>query len=339
MASSVAHPPETEFAQIPGVSQMTSVSSLGAHRDHASVQPRPQPRRRRERRARSDQGRAGAACPKTFPTPPTLKKVNPTNSQILLLAATSNALPLTQVDHQVSTKLMQQISQSPGVGQVSIGGQQTPAIRIQLDPAKLVAKNLSLEEVRPVLTAAATNNPKGTIYSGARAFTTYDNDQITRTTLWNDVVVAYKNGGALRVRDIGQAVAGPQDTTQAGWADGKRAVFLVIYKLPGANVIDAVQEIYAELPRIKASMPLSLDISVVSDRTTTIRASVNDVQNTLFITIAPVVAVTFVFLRSLWATLIPSVTAPLALLGAFALMLSTTLSPCWRTSSVTSKTA
>jgi HAE1 family hydrophobic/amphiphilic exporter-1 len=184
------------------------------------------------------------------------------------------------------------------------------------------------------------NLKEGTsVYSGARAFTIYDNDQITRTTLWNDVVVAYKNGGALHVRDIGQAVAGPQDTTQAGWADGKRAVFLVIYKLPGANVIDAVQEIYAELPRIKASMPLSLDISVVSDRTTTIRASVNDVQNTLFITIAPVVAVIFVFLRSLWATLIPSVTAPLALLGAFALMSSTTLSPCWRTSSVTSKTA
>ena len=229
-------------------------------------------------------------------------------------------MPLTVVDDNVSTKLVQQISQIPGVAQVTIGGQQTPAIRIQLDPAKLVAKNLSLEEVRAPLSIATVDDPKGTIYSGNRAFTIYTNDQLTRAKAWNNVIVAYRNDGPLRVSDIGQAVEGPQDTTQAAWADGKRAVFLVIYKQPGANVIDTVDKIMAELPRIKASMPPSIDIGVLSDRTQTIRAAVHDVQFTLLLTIALVVAVIFVFLRSLWATIIPSVTVPLSLLGAFALM-------------------
>jgi HAE1 family hydrophobic/amphiphilic exporter-1 len=238
----------------------------------------------------------------------------------LLLSASSQSLPLTVVDDQVSTKLVQRISQIPGVAQVTISGQQTPAIRIQLDPAKLVAKNLSLEEVRTPLSIATVDDPKGTIYSGNRAFTIYTNDQLTQAKAWNDVIVAYRNDGPLRVSDIGQAVDGPQDTTQAAWADGKRAVFLVIYKQPGANVIDTVDKIMAELPLIKASMPPSIDIGVLSDRTQTIRASVHDVQFTLLLTIALVVAVIFVFLRSLWATIIPSVTVPLSLLGAFALM-------------------
>ncbi len=261
-----------------------------------------------------------ASCRRTCRARRPSERSIPPTRPILLLAASSNALPLTEVNDQVQTKLVQQISQIPGVAQVLIGGQQTPSIRIQLDPAKLVAKNLSLEEVRPALTAATTDDPKGTIYSGARAFTIYANDQITRAEKWNDVIVAYRNDGALRVRDIGRAVAGPQDTTQAGWADGKRAVFLVIFKQPGANVIDTVDKILAELPRIKASMPPSIDVAVLSDRTQTIRAAVDDVRDTLLLTIALVVAVIFVFLRSVWATLIPSVTVPLALLGAFALM-------------------
>jgi HAE1 family hydrophobic/amphiphilic exporter-1 len=319
MASSVAQPLETEFAQIPGVAQMTSVSTLGTTAITLQFTL--------DRNIDGAAGdvleainAAGGQLPKNLPSPPTFKKVNPADAPVLLLSASSKALPLTEVDDQVQTKLVQQISQIPGVAQVTIGGQQTPAIRIQLDPAKLVAKNLSLEEVRPALTAATTDDPKGTIYSGARAFTIYANDQITRAEKWNDVIVAYRDDGALRVRDIGQAVAGPQDTTQAGWADGRRAVFLVIYKQPGANVIDTVDKIMAELPRIKASMPPSIDIGVLSDRTQTIRAAVADVRNTLLLTIVLVVAVIFVFLRSLWATLIPSVTVPLALLGAFALM-------------------
>ena len=319
MASSVAQPLETEFAQIPGVSQMTSTSTLGS----TSITLQFNLDRNLDGAAGDVQeaiNAAGGQLPKNLPSPPTFRKVNPADAPVLLLGASSNALPLTQVNDQVQTKLVQQISQIPGVAQVLIGGQQTPSIRIQLDPAKLVAKNLSLEEVRPALAAATSDAPKGTIYSGPRAFTIYANDQITHATLWNDVIVAYRNNGALRVRDIGQAVEGPQDTTQAGWADGKRAVFLVIFKQPGANVIDTVGKILAELPRIKASMPPSIDLTVLSDRTQTIRAAVSDVRDTLLLTIALVIAVIFVFLRSVWATLIPSVTVPLALLGAFALM-------------------
>jgi hydrophobic/amphiphilic exporter-1 (mainly G- bacteria), HAE1 family len=319
MASAVAQPLETQFAQISGVSQMTSVSTLGS----TSITLQFDLSRNIDGAA-SDVleaiNAAGGQLPKNLPTPPTFKKVNPADSPILLLSASSQSLPLTVVDDQVSTKLVQRISQIPGVAQVTIGGQQTPAIRIQLDPAKLVAKNLSLEEVRTPLSIATVDDPKGTIYSGNRAFTIYTNDQLTQAKAWNDVIVAYRNDGPLRVSDIGQAVDGPQDTTQAAWADGKRAVFLVIYKQPGANVIDTVDKIMAELPLIKASMPPSIDIGVLSDRTQTIRASVHDVQFTLLLTIALVVAVIFVFLRSLWATIIPSVTVPLSLLGAFALM-------------------
>jgi HAE1 family hydrophobic/amphiphilic exporter-1 len=319
MASSVAQPLETEFAQIPGVSQMTSVSTLGS----TSITLQFNLDRNLDGAAGDVLeaiNAAGGQLPKNLPTPPTFRKVNPADAPILLISASSKSLPLTEVDDQVQTKLVQQISQLPGVGQVLIGGQQTPAVRIQLDPAKLVAKNLSLEEVRPALAAATSNDPKGTVYNGTRAFTIYSNDQITRAAPWNDVIVSYRNGGALRVRDIGQAVDGPEDMTQAGWADGKRAVFLIVFKQPGANVIDTADKILAALPRIKASMPASIDLQVLQDRTQTIRAAVNDVRDTLLLTICLVVAVIFVFLRDVWATIIPSVTVPLALLGACALM-------------------
>jgi hydrophobic/amphiphilic exporter-1 (mainly G- bacteria), HAE1 family len=319
MASSVAQPLETQFAQISGVSQMTSISTLGATAITLQFDLS-----RAIDGAASDVleaiNAAGGQLPKDLPTPPTFRKVNPADSPILLLAATSKSLPLTVVDDNVQTKLVQQISQVPGVAQVTIGGQQTPAVRIQLDPAKLVAKNLSLEEVRAPLSIATVDDPKGTIYSGTRAFTIYTNDQLTRAKAWENVIVAYRDNGPLRVSDIGRAIDGPQDTTQAAWADGKRSIFLVIYKQPGANVINTVDKIMAELPRIRATMPPSIDIFTLSDRTQTIRSAVHDVQFTLLLTIALVVMVIFVFLRSVWATVIPSVTVPLALLGAFALM-------------------
>jgi hydrophobic/amphiphilic exporter-1 (mainly G- bacteria), HAE1 family len=319
MASSVAQPLESQFAQISGVSEMTSVSTLGS----TAITIQFDLNRNIDGAANDVQGAinaAGGQLPKDLPTPPTYRKVNPADSPILLLGATSDSLPLTEVDDNVETKLAQQISQISGVAQVLIGGQQKPAIRIQLDPAKLVAKGLSLEDVRIPMSVVTVDNPKGTIYSGNRSFTIYTNDQLVKSKDWNDVIVAYRNGGALRVRDIGQAVTGPQDTTQAAWADGKRAIFLVIFKQPGANVIDTVDKILAELPHIKASMPPAINIFTLSDRTQTIRAAVQDVQFTLLLTIALVVMVIFVFLRSVWATIIPSVTVPLALLGACALM-------------------
>ena len=319
MASAVAQPLETQFAQISGIAQMTSISTLGStvitiqfdldrNIDGASND------------VQAAINAAGGQLPKDLPTPPTYRKVNPADSPILLLAATSETLPLTEVDDIVETKLAQQISQISGVAQVLIGGQQKPAIRIQLEPAKLVAKGLSLEDVRAQLSAATVDSPKGAIDGTTRAFTIYANDQLTHSKDWNDIIVAYRNGEALRLRDIGQAVTGPQDTKQAAWADGKRGIFLVIYKQPGANVIATVDRIMAELPRLTVSIPPAIKIFVLSDRTQTIRASVRDVQITLLITIALVVMVIFVFLRSAWATVIPSVTVPLALLGACALM-------------------
>jgi len=319
MASAVAQPLETQFAQIAGVSQMTSTSVVGS----TSITIQFVLDRNIDAAANDVQAAinaAGGQLPKNLPSPPTYRKVNPADSPILLLGATSDTLPLTEVDDNIETKLAQQISQISGVAQVLIGGQQKPAIRIQLDPAKLVAKGLSLEDVRLPLSISTIDNPKGSIRGEKRAYTIYTNDQLPNSKDWNDVIVAYRNGAPLRVRDIGQAVSGPQDTTQAGWADGKRGIVLVIFKQPGANVIDTVDKINAALPKLRATMPPGLNVFTLSDRTQTIRASVADVQTTLLITILLVVMVIFVFLRSFWATIIPSVTVPLALLGACALM-------------------
>jgi HAE1 family hydrophobic/amphiphilic exporter-1 len=319
MASAVAQPLETQFAQMPGVSQMTSISTLGS----TAITVQFELDRDIDGAASDVQAAinaAGGQLPKNLPSPPSYRKVNPADSPILLLAATSATLPLTDVDDSVETMLVQQISQVSGVAQVTVGGQQKPAVRIQLDPAKLVAKGLSLEDVRAQLAVATADGPKGMINGPTRSLTIYANDQLTAAEPWNDVIVAYRDNGPLRVRDVGAAVSGPQDTTEAAWADGKRGVFLVVFGQPGANVITTVDHIMKVLPQLEAAMPPSIKIFTLSDRTQTIRASVSDVQFTLLLTIALVVMVIFLFLRSLWATIIPSITVPLALLGACALM-------------------
>jgi HAE1 family hydrophobic/amphiphilic exporter-1 len=319
MASSVAQPLERQFAQIPGIAQMTSTSYLGT----AAVTIQFDLNRSIDGAANDVQGGINAASgqlPKNLPSPPTYRKVNPADSPILLLSATSDSLPLTTVSDAVDAQLAQQISMISGVAQVTIGGQQKPSIRVQVDPAKLVAKGLSLEDVRNQINIVTVDSPKGNIDGETRAYTIYANDQMLDPKEWNDVIVAYRNGGPLRVRDIGQAVMGPEDAKQAAWAGGKRGVFLVVYKQPGANVIDTVDKIKALLPRLVAAIPPAIKIGVISDRTQTIRAAVEDVQFTLLLTIALVVMVIFIFLRSFWATVIPTVTVPLALLGACALM-------------------
>ena len=319
MASSVAQPLERQLAQIPGIAQMTSTSSLGS----TSVTIQFDLNRNIDGAANDVQGAINAASgqlPKNLPSPPTYRKVNPADSPILLLSATSDTLPLIKVSDAVDAQLGQQISQISGVAQVFIGGQQKPAIRVQIDPAKLVAKGLSLEDVRSQIAVTTVDSPKGNIDGEKRAYTIYSNDQLLEAQDWNDVVIAYRNGGPLRVRDIGQAVAGPEDMKQAAWADGKRGVFLVVFKQPGANVIDTVNRIKAQLPRLIAAIPPAINIKIISDRTLTIRAAVEDVQITLLITIVLVIMVIFAFLRSFWATVIPAVTVPLALLGACALM-------------------
>jgi HAE1 family hydrophobic/amphiphilic exporter-1 len=319
MASSVAQPLERQFAQIPGIAQMTSTSYLGT----ASITIQFDLNRNIDGAANdvlAGINGAGGQLPKNLPTPPTYRKVNPADSPILLLSATSDTLPLTTVSDAVDAQLAQQISQISGVAQVTIGGQQKPSIRVQVDPAKLVAKGLSLEDVRNQISIVTVDSPKGNIDGENRAYTIYANDQMLDSKDWNDVIIAYRNSGPLRVRDIGQAVTGPEDAKQAAWANGQRGVFLVVFKQPGANVIDTVDKIKALLPRLVAGIPAAIKIGVISDRTQTIRAAVEDVQFTLLLTIFLVVMVIFVFLRSFWATVIPAVTVPLGLLGACALM-------------------
>ncbi|WP_045835114.1 multidrug efflux RND transporter permease subunit [Hyphomicrobium sp. 99] len=319
MASNVAQPLERQFAQIPGVTQTTSTSGLGV----TTVVVQFDLDRDIDGAANDIQAAinaAGGQLPTNLPQPPIYRKVNPADSPILILSASSNEMPLTAVDDNADTKLAQQISQISGVGQVTIGGEQKPAIRIQLDPAKLYARNLTLEEVRTPLSITTVNSPKGSLDSTNRGYTIYTNDQLIDAKSWDDVIIAYRNGSPIRVRDVGKAIRGPEDAKKAAWTNGKRGVFLIVFKQPGANVIDTVDRIKAELPRLQASMPKALQIEILSDRTETIRASVDDVEFTLLLSVALVVAVIFVFLRSLWATIIPSVTVPLALFGACALM-------------------
>ena len=319
MATTVAQPLETQFALIAGVSEMSSVSTLGS----TQITVQFDLDRSIDGAANDLQAAinaAGGQLPKDLPSPPTYRKVNPADSPIMVIGATSDSLPLTDLDDNVETKISQQISQLPGVGLVSVGGQQKPSIRIEVDPAALSAKGLTLEDLRSQIGLTTVNSPKGSLNGETRNYTIYDNDQLTTPKDWNSVVVAYVNGAPVRVMDVGKAVSGPQDETQAAWANGKRGVFLVVFKQPGANVIDTVDAIKAALPRLSLALPPSIKIEILSDRTLTIRAAVSDVQRTLGLTILLVVLVIFVFLRSLWATIIPSVTVPLALLGAVALM-------------------
>ncbi|HLH48715.1 MAG TPA: efflux RND transporter permease subunit, partial [Roseiarcus sp.] len=301
------------------VSQMTSTSQLGA----TAISVQFDLDRNIDAAANDIQAAINASSgnlPKNLPSPPTYRKVNPSDAPILILSVQSDAVPVTDVDDVTENVLAQQISQIRGVSLVRVGGQQTPAIRIQIDPAKLVEKNLQLEDVRQQIGIATVDSPKGAINGVKQSFTIYDNDQITRAKDWDNIVIAYRNGAPVRIRDIGRAVDGPADRLQAAWTDGKPGVFLVIFKEPGSNVIKTVQRIKQALVHLEASIPSNIHVTVTSDRTTTIRASVDDVQFTLMLTIFLVVMVIFLFLRSVWATLIPSVTVPLALLGACAAM-------------------
>ena len=319
MASSVTQPLERQFGQIPGLTQMTSSSTYGS----SAITLQFDLARNIDGAAQDVQtaiNAAGGQLPTNLPSPPTYRKVNPADAPILVLSATSDALPLIQVDDYAENILAQHISQISGVGLVTVGGQQKPAIRVQVDPAKLASLGLSLEDVRAVLVTASTDSAKGSIDGQTRTFTIYDNDQQVEAGPWNDVIIAYNNGAPVRVRDIGRAIDAPENTKAAAWAGDKRTILLSIFKQPGANVIQTVDQINAALPQLRAAIPPSITIGVLIDRTQTIRASVADVQFTLALTIALVVMVIFLFLRSLWATVIPSITVPLALVGAFGVM-------------------
>ncbi|CAM5220232.1 HAE1 family hydrophobic/amphiphilic exporter-1 OS=Castellaniella defragrans OX=75697 GN=HNR28_001219 PE=4 SV=1 [Castellaniella defragrans] len=319
MASSVAAPLERQLGQIAGVTQMTSFSALGA----TSITLQFDLDRNIDSAAQDVQAAITSASntlPRSMTTPPTYKKLNPADAPILVLSASSDTIPLTGVNEYADNYLAQKISQVPGVAKVSLGGEQKPAIRIQVDPAKLASRGLTLEEIRPVLADATTDAAKGALDTGKRSFTIAANDQITEAKQFDDVVLAYRDGAPVRVRDVGEAVSAASDRTAAAYDNNRPAILLTIYKQPGANVIDTVDRIKAQLPRLTADIPPAVTIHTVLDRTTTIRASVRDVEFTLGLTVGLVVMVVLLFLRNLWATLIPGFTIVLALLGSFAAM-------------------
>jgi hydrophobe/amphiphile efflux-1 (HAE1) family protein len=319
MASAIATPLERQFALIPGVTQMTSSSGLGL----ATIVIQFDLNRNIDGAAQDVQtaiNAAGAVLPKNLPTPPTFRKVNPADAPIMNLFVQSDAYPMTVVDDYTDNLLAQQLSQIPGIALVNITGEQKPAVRVQVDPAKIASLGMSLEDVRAMLSIATANSPKGIFDGAAQSFTIYDNDQLLRAEPYNDLVLAYRNGSPIKVRDIGVAVDAAENAKIAAWHYGRQGVLLVIFKQPGANVIDAVDRVRHELPRLEAALPPGMDVDVLIDRTGPIRASVEDVKFTLAVTIFLVVAIIFLFLRDLWATLIPSVTVPLSLVGTCGLM-------------------
>ena len=319
MATSVAAPLELQFGQIAGISQMTSQSSFGA----STIVIQFDLGRSIDSAAQDVQAAITVATkqlPQALSTPPSYKKVNPSDSPVLLLSVRSDTMRLIDVDDYANIFLAQQISQTNGVAQVLVFGDRSPSIRVQVDPAKLAANGLTLEDIRGQLVGATTNAAKGTINTDKISFTIAANDQITDADKFNDVVLAYRNGAPIRVRDVGQAVSEPVDRTVAAYQNNKDGVILAVYKQPGANVIDIVDNIKAELPQLTARIPPAIKVETLLDRTVTIRASVADVEFTLALTICLVVTVILLFLRNFWATLIPSVTVPLALAGSFAAM-------------------
>jgi hydrophobe/amphiphile efflux-1 (HAE1) family protein len=319
MASSVATPLELQFGQIPGLTQMTSASALGFTQITLQFDL-----------SRGIDGcvsdtlsainAASAFLPAGLPYPPTIRKVNPADTPILVLGLTSDSLPLTTVDAYAENILLQKISQISGVGLVGLGGQQKPAIRVQLDPEALAARGINLEDVRTVLGQANVNLAKGTLNSPRQTYTLNTNDQLLTADDYANLVIAYRNGAPVRVRDVGRAISAPENELIAGWYNQQRAVILAVQRQPGANVIETVDRIKAMMPVLQASIPPAVKVNIISDRTETIRASVSDVQFTLMLTVALVVMVIFLFLRNFWATVIPAVTVPLSLIGTFAVL-------------------
>ena len=319
MAALVTSPLERQFGQMPGLRQMTSSSSAGAsiitlqfalslRLDVA------------EQQVQAAINAASNLLPRDLPVPPIYNKVNPADAPVITLAITSPTVPLPQIRDLVDTRMAQKISQVAGVGLVSVAGGQRPAMRIQANPQSLAAYGLTLADVRTAVVGANVNQPKGTLDGPARSTTINANDQLKNPSDYMDLVVTYRNDAPLRVSDVASVLMEAEDSRLAAWADTQPAILLNVQRQPGANVIDVVNRIHALLPQLRIALPANLDVTVMSDRTQTIRASVRDVQIEMFIAIGLVVLVTFVFLRTLTATLIPSVVVPLSLVGTFGIM-------------------
>jgi multidrug efflux pump len=319
MTSSVTAPLERQFGQMPGLNQMTSASSAGASvitlqfsldlsLDVA------------EQQVQAAINAAGNLLPSDLPTPPIYAKVNPADAPIMTLAVTSKTLPLTELEDLSETSLAQKISQLNGVGLVSISGGQRPAVRIQLNPRALAAYGLSIDDVRTTIGTLNVNTPKGNFDGTYQASTINANDQLTSADQYRNLIIAYRNGGPVRLTDVASIVSGPENTKLGAWTNTTPAIILSIQRQPGANIIQVVDRVQTLLPKILMALPAAVDVAVTSDRTVTIRASVADVEFELALAVVLVVIVIFIFLRTLPGTIIPSLSVPLSLVGTFGAM-------------------
>ena len=318
-ASSITAPLERQFGELPGLSQMTSSSSFGASvvtlqftlEENIDVA---------EQEVQAAINSAQTYLPADLPTPPIYSKVNPADAPILTLAMTSDSMPLPQVEDLADTTFAQKISQLPGVGLVSISGGQKPAVRIMANPVALASYGMSLEQLRTVIGQVNVDQAKGQLQDNRQAFTIGANDQLLSPQGYADTIVAYKNGNPVRLSDVATVITGPENVNQAAWMNNTPAVILNIQRQPGANIIKVVDSIKLRLKQLQSNLPASVKVTVLTDRTNTIRASVKDVQYEMMLTIVLVVLVIFVFLRTLAATVIPSIALPLSLVGTFGVM-------------------
>jgi multidrug efflux pump len=319
MSSSVTSPLERQFGQIPGLSQMTSTSSFGnsvitlqfdlnVNIDVA------------EQNVQAAINAAGTFLPRDLPNPPIYSKVNPADAPIVTLALTSDTMPLSRVEDLADTVLAQKISQLSGVGLVTISGGQKPAVRIQANPTALAGYGLSLEDLRTALGQANVDQAKGVIDGPRQQYSIGANDQLISGASYRDVIIAYRNGSPIRVSDVATVIDGVENANQAAWMNTSPAVIINIQRQPGANIISVADSVKNLLPRLQQSLPAAVKVSILTDRTNTIRASVRDVQFELMLTVALVVMVMFLFLRNIPATIIPSVAVPLSLVGTFGVM-------------------
>jgi multidrug efflux pump len=319
MASSVTAPMERQFGQVPGLQQMTSNSSYGssvivlqfALNLNIDVA---------EQEVQAAINAASTYLPPDLPNPPVYSKTNPADAPIMSLALTSDALPLATIEDLADTRLAQKMSQVPGVGLVSVGGGQKPALRIQANPTALAAYGMSLDDLRNAVAANNVNQAKGSFDGPSQAYTIDDNDQLLSSNDYRSLIVAYHNGAPVKLTDVARVVDGAENEQQSAWVNTTPAVILNVRRQPGANIITVVDHLKSLLPQLKSALPASIHVAVLTDRTTTIRASVKDVQFELMLTVALVVMVIFLFLRSLSATVIPSIAVPLSLVGTFGVM-------------------
>jgi len=319
MTSSVTAPLERQFGQMPGLNQMTSANSAGASvitlqfsldlsLDVA------------EQEVQAAINAAGNLLPSDLPTPPVYAKVNPADAPILTLAVTSKTLPLTQLEDLSETSLAQKISQLSGVGLVSISGGQRPAVRVQVDPRQLAAYGLNIDDVRTTIGTLSVNTPKGNFDGPQQASTINANDQLNSADQYRNLIIAYRNGGPVRLSDVATIVNGPENVKLGAWANSTPAIILSVQRQPGANIIQVADRVQSLLPQLTASLPAAVDVRIMSDRTVTIRASVADVEFELGLAVVLVVIVIFLFLRTLPGTIIPSLSVPLSLVGTFGAM-------------------